>query len=155
MIRGDAMRGVEAIGQLKATIRRLAELPRRVAELAQEPLTRELQLEYRNGTDPYGTPWAPVTAKTLAKRRVKKSPPPLTDTAEMCDGTLVEIQRGNRAGLLLKTGAPYAYFHQVGFRVGRTIVPARRVLPQFGLPVGWKSILRDAARRAAREAVRA
>lgn len=153
MIRGDAMQGVEAIGRLKETIRKLSDLPRAVAVEAQEPLNRALQAEFRGGVDPYGNPWAPVKPSTIARRKRSQSPTPLTDTSEGRRGTRVELRAGNRAGLTIVTGAPYLYFHQVGFRAGRTSVPARRVLPQFGLPAGWKIILRDAARRAARQAV--
>jgi hypothetical protein len=153
MIRGDAMVGIGAIGRLKETIRKLSDLPRAVAVEAQEPLNRLLQAEFRTGTDPYGRPWAPIKPSTLARRQVSRSPTPLTDTRELRDGTRVDIREGGRAGLVIRTGAPYAYFHQVGFRVGRQSVPARRILPQFGLPAGWKLVLRDAARRAARKAV--
>jgi hypothetical protein len=154
MIRGDAMLAVEEIGRLKETIRKLSDLPRRTAELAQEPLNRLLSQEYTRGVDPYGNPWKPVTATTLSRRKSNRSPLPLTDTRVMRSGTRVELRAGGRAGLVIKTGAPYAYFHQVGFVVGRTRVPPRRVLPQYGLPAGWKIVLRDAARQAAREAVR-
>jgi len=154
MIRGDAMVGIECIGQLKAAIRRLADLPRKVAEEARGPLNEELQAQFVNGEDPYGTPWEPVKPVTLLRRRVKKTPPPLTDTGELRSGTRVELNRGARAGLLLHAGAPYAYFHQVGFSVGSTAVPPRRILPQFGLPARWKIILRRSAAIAARRAIR-
>jgi phage gpG-like protein len=153
VIRGDAMRGIEAIGRLKDTIRKLSDLPRATAVEAQEPINRLLRAEFRSGTDPYGQPWEPVKPQTIERRRVSRASTPLTDTRKLASGTRVELRLGNRAGLLIVTGAPYAYFHQVGFRAGRTPVPARRVLPQFGLPAGWKLVLRDAARRAARKAV--
>lgn len=153
MIRGDAMRGVEEIGRLQQTIRRLSDLPRAVAEEAAEPLNRVIAEQFRNGTDPYGKPWAPVTATTLARRRVSKDPTPLTDTRALRSGTEVEPRARGRAGLTIKTGAPYAYFHQVGFRVHGRKVQSRPVLPDRGIPAVWKRILDDAARRAARRLV--
>jgi len=151
MIRGNAMVGLAAIGRLKETIRRLSDLPRATAVEAKAPIDKLIRAEFRDGLDPYGRPWAPLAASTLARGR---RPPPLTDTRVLRDGTTVSLRGGGRAGLLIKLGAPYGYFAQVGFRVGKTRVPPRRVLPQYGLPVAWKLALRDAARRAARKAVR-
>ena len=153
MIRGDAMVGIEAIGRLQQTIRRLSDLPRATAEEAQEPLNRLLREEFRNGTDPYGRAWAPVKPSTIARRLRSKSATPLTDTGAGRDGTGVDLREGGRAGLTIRTGAPYLYFHQVGFRVGRTQVPARPVLPDRGLPASWRRVLDAAARRAARRLV--
>lgn len=149
MIRGNAMVGIEAIGRLKETIRKLSDLPRAVAVEAAPGINRLLREEFLNGTDPYGRPWAPLRPATLARGR---RPPPLTDTKALRDGTKATPRSGRRAGLVLITGAPYGYFHQVGFRVGKTNVEPRRVLPQSGLPAGWKIVLRDAARRCARRA---
>lgn len=149
MIRGDAMVGIEAIGRLKETIRRLSDLSRATAEEAREPLNTFLQQQFRAGTDPYGKPWAPVKPSTLARRKVSRSSTPLTDTATMREGTLVEVRSGGRAGLVIKAGAAYSYFHQVGFRVYRARVPARPVLPDRGIPAAWRRVLDDAARRAA------
>jgi hypothetical protein len=96
MIRGDAMVGIEAIGRLKETIRRLSDLPRAIAVEAKPGLDKLLRAEFTGGTDPYGRPWDPLY---------------------------------------------------------RTRVAPRRVLPQYGLPIAWKKVLRDAARRCARRAV--
>ncbi len=144
------MVGLEAIGRLKETIRRLSDLPRATAVEAKPEIDKLLRAEFRQGTDPYGKPWAPLARSTLARGR---RPPPLTDSRELRDGTGVSLREGGRAGLLIKLGAPYGYFAQVGFRVGKTKVPARRILPQFGVPSAWRIALRDAARRAARKAV--
>lgn len=153
MIRGDAMVGIEQMGQLKGVIRKLLELPRRTAEEAKPEIDAALREQFRAGTDPYGRSWAPVKPSTIARRLMSKSSTPLTDTRKLGDGTSVQLQGGTRAGLLIKVGAPYGYFHQVGFRVGRTAVPARRVLPEYGLPALWRRILDRAASRAARKLV--
>lgn len=148
MIRGDAMVGIAQIGRLKETIRRLSELPRAIAAEAKPGIDRLLRDEFTDGTDPYRRPWTPLRPSTLAKGR---TPPPLTDTRALRRGTRVLHPPGRR-GLQIVTG-PHGYFHQVGFRVYRTRVEPRRILPQFGLPVAWKQVLRDAARRCARRAV--
>jgi hypothetical protein len=150
MIRGDAMVGIAAIGQLKATIRKLGEVPRGVAIEAAPKINRLIREQFTNGLDPYGNQWAPLKPSTVARGRYA---PPLTDTRKLRDGTLAKPRTGLRSGLVLLTGAAYGYFAQVGFRVGGTKVPPRRVLPQHGLPVAWKMVLRDAARACARRAV--
>jgi hypothetical protein len=114
-------------------------------------VTKLVQDQFDKGVDPYGRPWAPLAASTLAKGR---RPPPLTETRRLREGTRAYVMRAHYAGLRVVVGAPYGYFHQVGFRVGRTKVKPRRILPQFGLPRAWSDALRAASRQAASEAVR-
>jgi hypothetical protein len=152
VIRGDAMRGIEAMGQLQSTLRRLAEVPRKLAAEAKPGIDRLLREQFRNGTDPYGRPWAPVTPQTLARRKMSRATTPLTDTGVLSSGT-VAVTHGSRVGLSIVVGAPYGYFHQVGFRVGRTQVKARKILPEYGIPLTWKIVLREATTRLTRRAV--
>lgn len=144
------MQAIREIGRLQDTLRRLGEVPRRAAAIASPKLTRLLQRQYRTGVDPYGRPWAPLRPATLQRH----GPPPLTDTRAMRAGTRAMVPRPHYAGIRLVVGAPYGYFHQVGFRVHGRRVPARRILPQYGLPATWLRVLQDAARQAARAAAR-
>lgn len=150
MIRGNAMMGVREIGRLEDTLRRLGAVPRSAALLLAPKLTRLLRQQFSEGKDPYGRPWAPLRPSTLRKH----GPPPLTYTRKLRSGTKAVVPRANYAGVRVVTGTSYAYFHQVGFHVGGRRVPARRVLPQYGLPKAWneaiKSSLLQAARRARR-----
>lgn len=136
------------IGRVMDTIRRLSDVPRRVAVIAAPKITECLQRQFAQGRDPYGRPWAPLRPSTLAKH----GPPPLTDKRTLRAGTLAKPKSGR--GISLVTGAAYGYFHQVGFHVGRYPVPARRILPQFGLPAEWSAILKTAAQQATRDVVR-
>lgn len=152
MIRANAMQAVAEIGRLEQVVRRLGEVPRKVATIAAPALTKLLQAQYREGVDPYGRPWAPLKPATLATGR---RPPPLTGfTRTLKRGTRAEQPRANYAGIRLVGGAQYGYFHQVGYRNARTgrQVPARRILPQFGMPRAWSAVLSGAARQAARQA---
>jgi len=142
---------VAQLGRLERVIEELAYAPRKVAVVAAPKLTRLLQQQFRRGEDPYGRPWAPLRPSTLARGR---RPPPLTDTRRLRDGTKATPYPGGRAGIRLKVGRPYGYFHQVGFRVGRTRVPPRRILPQFGMPAAWREALAEAAREVGRQARR-
>jgi hypothetical protein len=153
MISGNAMKGIGAMGQLKAALHRLADLPMKLAAEAKPGIDRLLREQFTNGTDPYGNAWEPVRPVTLLRRKVKKTPPPLTDTGTLSKGTVVETFAGRR-GLRLVSGAPYGYFHQVGFMRGNAKVPARKIFPEHGLPASWRIVLRESASRLARRAVR-
>lgn len=146
---GGANLAVAELGRLVDTIDRLSRVPRRVATIAAPQIEAELKKQFYAGLDPYGRPWRPLRPATIAKGR---TPPPLTDTKALRDGTKARAVPGGRAGIRITLGAFYGFFHQVGFRVGRTRVGPRRILPQFGMPATWMRILRDASRQAFREA---
>jgi hypothetical protein len=148
MRRGGGSLAIADLGRLIKTIERLAMLPRSVARIAAPQITEQLAREFDEGKDPYGRPWAPLRPSTLARGR---RPPPLTDKRDLRDGTKA---KAGPAGISIRLGARYGFFHQVGFRAGRTRVPPRRVLPQYGLPRAWSAILTAAAKQAAREARR-
>lgn len=149
---GNATAAAAAFEQLRGTLDKLADLPRKLAAASAEPITKLLQAQYRAGTDPYGRAWRKLRPSTLARGR---HPPPLTDTGRMREGTRARVLDGNRAGLHIVVGAPYGAFHQVGFRVGRTKVGPRKILPSRGIPSAWAGVFRQQAQRLAREASRA
>lgn len=151
MIRGGASAAVAALESLSKTLEKLAYVPRRVAVIAAPRITKLLQAQFRAGKDPYGTPWKPLRPSTIAKGRRN---PPLTDSRKLRDKTMASARPGGRAGIVLKSGAPYGAFHQVGFRVGRTRVAPRRIFPQRGLPAEWSRVLAESTRQAVREAHR-
>ncbi len=150
MIRASLMQAPSTMGKLMSVLERMAYVPRRVAVIAAPRIARELQVQFRQGRDPYGIPWAPLRPATLRKH----GPPPLTDSGAGRDGTVAVASPGSRAGIRLKLGASYLYFAQVGFRVGRTKVKPRRIFPERGMPAAWREILKASARQAMREAVR-
>ena len=150
MIRVNRMQAIAELGRLKDTLDRLIQLPRRTATIAAPKLTALLQKQFRDGVDPYGRPWARLRPSTLAKH----GPPPLTASGALRRGTRAEQPRANYAGIRLVVGERYGYFAQTGFRVGRTQVPPRRILPQYGMPSAWSAILKESARQAAKELTR-
>lgn len=135
----------EALRRVRRVVDEMGRLPGRLSQAAAPALTDELQRQFAEGRDPYGYPWAPLKPSTLRKH----GPPPLTDTRRLRDGTKAVAMR---AGIKLIAGAPYGAFHQLGFRVGRTRVPARRILPNLGMPRAWREILDRTAKRLAQEA---
>lgn len=133
---------LQEIGKLEDMLAEMRAVPRKVAIVVAPKLTALLRRQFRQGMDPYGRQWARLKPSTLRKH----GPPPLTHTRTLGDGTKAEPYRAHYAGVRLKLGASYGFFHQIGFKVGRTKVPARRILPQFGIPAEWRAILRNATR---------
>jgi hypothetical protein len=137
-----------ALRDVRRLVDELGQLPRRLAVAAAPDITRAIAAQFRDGVDPYGKPWAPLKPSTLQKH----GPPPLTYTGELKGGTKAEPMTGMRVGLTIRIGARYGAFHQVGFRVGRTKVKPRKILPNRGMPASWRVILTRHARELARRA---
>lgn len=148
---GNADVAVRALESVQKQVDELARMPRKLAVACAPLITQLLRGGFATGRDPYGRPWRALRPATLAKGR---RPPPLTDTRELADGTMAKALNGNRAGLHLVVGAKYGAFHQVGFRVGKTKVGPRRILPAFGMPASWRQVFAEQAKRLAREAGR-
>lgn len=153
MKKGNAAFAIAELGRLAQTIERLAYVPRKVAVIAAPKISRLLRRQFADGSDPYGRPWASLRPATIAKGR---TPPPLTESGRLRDGTKATASPGGRAGIRLVVGARYGYYHQTGYRNAKTgrKVAARRILPQYGLPASWKAALDESAREAVREARR-
>lgn len=143
----------KALAGLMRNIERLAYVPRRVAIVAAPKLTLLLRRGFAKGQDPYGKPWKPLRPATLAKGR---HPPPLTDKGPLAEGTEAKPNPGNRAGVRLLVRKPYGLPHQTGFRNAQTkrMVPARKILPDRGIPKAWSKVLREAASEAFKDTLK-
>jgi hypothetical protein len=150
VIRGNASAFAAALRDVRKTVEALGRLPHNLAVAVAPDITSLLRAQFRDGVDPYGRPWAPLKPATLRKH----GPPPLTHHGELRDGTAAEPMAGVRIGLTLRVGARYGAFHQVGFRVGKTKVPPRRILPNRGIPAAWRTAIERRARELAARAVR-
>jgi hypothetical protein len=140
---------IAAMRQVRRSVEELARLPHKLAVVAAPLISAELRDQFRAGVDPYGVPWAPLKPSTLKRH----GPPPLTATRALRDGTKAYAGRG---GIMMVLGRSYGAFAQTGFRVGhaRNVkVPARRILPNRGLPASWRRILDRTALWLARKAV--
>ena len=144
MYRDSLAVGIDKLGRLAVTIGELRRVPRLTAVKAQAPILRAVQDEFVKGQDPYGRPWAPLRPSTLAIH----GPPPLSRSLTLAVDTDVSLLDGIKNGLAITLGAAYGYFHQVGFRHGRSTVPPRRPLPQFGMPRAWREIIERATKAA-------
>lgn len=150
MIRGNGSAMAAALRDVRKIVDALGRLPRDLAVAAAPDITTLLRRQFLEGVDPYGNAWAPLKPSTLRQH----GPPPLTFKGALRDGTVAEPMTGVRIGLTLRVGARYGAFHQLGFRVGKTKVPARKVLPNRGIPAAWRAVLDRRARELAARAVR-
>lgn len=139
MMRGDLAVALREIGRLEQVIDELGTLPRKLAVEAAPKLTRLLQREFSQGVNPYGRTWARLATGKRSH---------LTKTGKLRDGTKATPMLGGRMGIRLVLGARYGYFHQVGTRS----MPARKILPDRGLPRAWRDVLDASALRIARRA---
>lgn len=147
----SSARALNRIAFLARAIDELALLPRKVALRAQPKLDAMVKQQFTSAVDPYGHKWAPITLQTKRRRKQRPNAQPLTDTRKLRDGTGVTAQAGNRKGLVLRLGADYGYFHQVG----TVRMPARRIWPQYGLPHAWRVVILEAVRREREKALKA
>ncbi len=129
------------MGRLSETLARLDVLPRKVAEIAVPEITKALQREFAQGADPYGRKW---------RKLATGKPSHLTESGRLRKGTRAAPLPGRRAGVRILLGAKYAVFHQTGTRR----MPARKILPERGMPAAWNVAIKRALRRAWREAQR-
>ena len=137
----DLSQCLKWMGDLERTLARLDVLPRRVAEKAAPGLTKLLQRQFVQGANPYGRKW---------RKLATGAPSHLTESGRLRRGTRAAPLPGRRAGVRILLGAPYAIYHQTGTRH----MPARKILPERGMPAAWAAVLRKAMKQAAAEALR-
>lgn len=129
------------MGKLERTLAELDALPRRLSVAVSPTVTKELQKEFARGADPYGRKW---------RKLATGKPSHLTESGRLRKGTRAAPLPGRRAGVRILLGAKYAVFHQTGTR----IMPARKILPERGLPAAWRTAINREAARLARKAAR-
>jgi phage gpG-like protein len=126
----DILAGLE---RLQRVLVEFDQLPRRVAMLAAPAITKALQKEFTSGNDPHGRKW---------KKLATGKPSHLTLSGKLRKGTRAALMPGGRKGLRIILGAKYGSFHQTGTRT----MPARRILPDKGMPASWRTALERAHR---------
>lgn len=133
-VKGD----FDELAALSRNLRRLAEVPSRMATKAAEGISDAIQQQFDAGVDPYGEPWEPLAPSTLAR---KQGPGILDETSAMRDGIEVAPTGGAGVGITFNDKPDVAMYHQYG----TARMPARKILPEEGLPDTWERALADAA----------
>lgn len=122
------------LGALRGNLRRLADVPSRLARRGAHRINVLIQLNTSSGLDAYGKPFAPLAVSTLRRGR---RPPPMVATGASLDQTRAFPMSG--AGIAITLGG--AYPHHVkrhGTRPARSVVPERA-----GLPATWNAALKQ------------
>lgn len=128
---------ISKMGKLADRVADLAEVPSRAAKKVSAKLAEFIDLEFTDGRDPYGDPWAPLSPVTIAMGR---TPPPLTDTKAMRKGVRVRPMQG--AGVAITVDASYAPPHQTGWSGPQNSGPARPILPDRDvMPPDWEEAI--------------
>jgi hypothetical protein len=109
-------------------MRDLVKIPAKASQGFAERIRERLDIQFMNGTDPYGRAWAPLKPATLRKGR---RPPPLTDSGHGSRNITALPMKG--AGVKLVSKVPYMRLHQEGYRH----TEARPFFPVRVLPKTW------------------
>lgn len=130
---------IAKLERLSRVLAQLDQLPRRTAEIAAPAITRELQKEFARGADAHGRKW---------RRLATGKPSHLDKSGKLRRGTRAAPMPGNSRGVRILFGsrARIAAFHQLGTKK----MPARRILPDMGMPTSWKVAIERAHRQAFR-----
>lgn len=143
---GDITVALSELGRLEKTLAELDVLPRRVAVAAAPKISRLLQRQFAQGVDPYGRRWARLATGKRSR---------LTETGRLSSGTRAAPMVGGRAGLriivgLMGTRGRSPIVHQTGTRN----MPARKILPERGLPREWRDAIETASKAEFRKITR-
>ena len=117
-----------ALNHLAHQLQELDQVPSRASATAAQELDQALQVEFTEGTDPFGNPWLPLAPATTRKGR---SAPPLTDTGKMRASARAAAER---AGLAVHVAPPAPFLE-----AKRPILPIRGETPG-----AWEGIVREA-----------
>ncbi len=133
---GDFIGLADVIGDLEG----MTDLVDDICIEASEEIELAIDSQFTLGTDPYGTPWAPLKASTL-RRHPHRHDPPLTDTEGMRRSVTVQATMAS----IGVTVADPAGYHQDGtdHMVARPIIPS----DAHGLPPTWEAAIREAGQR--------
>ncbi|MEI8257394.1 MAG: hypothetical protein WCJ30_17095 [Deltaproteobacteria bacterium] len=123
------------IGQIRASLAKLASVPARAAKDVAEKIDQKLLDSFTNECDAYGRPWAPLAHSTV-KRKNGNSVIMYRTGASMA-ATHAVAARG--AGVRISTGPNMAY--HLGPSGTR---PARPILPIYGMPASWNAAIKSA-----------
>lgn len=135
----------KGLQRLNGTLRALADVPARASASAAARIATLIDESFSAGLDPYGRPWAPLMASTLA-RRPWRGAPPLTDTGAL--RASVRVVPLPSAGISITMAAP-GPFHQMGTRY----MAQRQIFPQSGgIAPSWRQAIAQSVAEAMRKA---
>ncbi len=127
---------IAAVKRMQGALRKLSAVPSQAASEAAAAIKDLWHQSTASGTDPYGNAWEPHAESTVARWGAHDL---LDLSGDMISGLDVTPAQG--AGIVASFSSPYpAAFHQVGTKN----MPARKVLPDTGIPDTWERAIADA-----------
>ncbi len=143
---------MSAFPGMRNAVRRLLDVPSRVARRCVAPLNRKVAEMFNKGQDPYGNPLAALAASTVRRKlrdpaAAKWATTILIRYFKLMPGTFFEAMPG--AGLKLTIG-PNGEWAQKG-AANR---PVRKVAPDQGLPASWAEVVATESRKEAKAAIK-
>lgn len=123
------------IGQIRASLAKLAGVPSRAAPAVAIAIDNKLQDSFANECDAYGRPWAPLAPSTV--KRKKGNSVIMYRTGASRAATHAVAAAG--AGVRIATG-PKMAFHLAASGTR----PARPILPIYGMPASWNAAIKSA-----------
>lgn len=117
------------LAAMQQSIKRLVQVPSRVAGPVATDLNALIQRNWSAGVDPYGQGWAP-------RKSGRGGWPILDRTGALRGSTLAKALGG--AGIAITVGASYGGFHQFG----TSYLPVRRIIPSGTLPAAWDAVIK-------------
>lgn len=110
----------------------LARVPSRIAKPISEKFNAEIQLEFAQGSDPYGFPWKPLAPYTIRKKghdliMIQTGETQKLTLAQPLGGAGIELVSTKKAGWNMDAH---------GNRPARPVLPHRKELPER-----WQAII--------------
>lgn len=125
-------------GQFAQSLNTLTKMASEISTHVAVQIERRMKRGFRQGTDPYGRPYAGLLPSSIARGR---KPPPLRKFAKHAHARPLP-----GAGVALVVDHPQAGFHQTGTRH----MAQRIVVPDRATPPEWRSMIDRELKRALR-----
>lgn len=133
---------IGALRGFEQSLRRLADVPAKVAEKGAEAIAEQIDQQFASGTDAYGNAWAPHAPATVARWGEH----PILELTGALRGE-VDVHPLPGTGIAIELGE-LASLHQSG----TSRMPARPILPSGTFPAAWREALEQAAAESFEEA---
>jgi hypothetical protein len=133
------------IGQIRASLAKLAGVPARAAPAVAIAIDAKLLDSFANECDAYGKPWAPLAPSTVKRKRGNTVIMYRTGASQAATHAVAAAG----AGVKISIGEKLQY-HQgpSGTR------PARPILPVYGMPASWNAAIKLAVDAAYKRATK-
>lgn len=136
------------IGQIRASLAKLAGVPARAAKDVALAIDQKLLDSFASECDAYGKPWAPLKDSTLKRKKHTNGGPVIL---YRWGSSKAETHAVAAAGAGVKISIGPNLEHHQGPSGTR---PARPILPVYGMPASWNAAIKIAVDEAYKRATK-